>query len=184
MITLLIAMLFANNAAASSENAPACGKLSDYYTQRIYDGIIGYPCYKVTGINDKMIAIMGRSDDYRSNDNFHHYTIAESSEYMMVIDEHENVVERIKMATTINGKRKTEFKILECFGDNGMIYLAVRDIDWIGLKYELSDVVMGIRNGEMAFTRAIGGENVKNIYKGENGFLFVCEENGKIILKK
>ena len=131
-----------------------------------------------------MIAIMGRSDDYRSNDNFRHYTIAESSEYMMVIDEHENVVERIKMATTINGKRKTEFKILECFGDNGMIYLAVRDIDWIGLKYELSYVVMGIRNGEMAFTRAIGSENVKNIYKGENGFLFVCEENGKIILEK
>ena len=32
---LLIAMLFANNAAASSENAPACGKLSDYYTQKI-----------------------------------------------------------------------------------------------------------------------------------------------------
>ena len=184
IITLLIAMLIANNAAASSENAPVCGKLSDYYTQKIYDGIIGYPCYKVTEINDNMIAVVGRSDDYRSNDNFHHYTIAESSEYMMVIDEHENVVKRIKMATTINLERKTEFKILECFGDNGMIYLAVRDIDWIGIKYELSYVVMGIRNGEMAFTRAIGGENVKNIYKGENGFLFVCEENGKIILKK
>lgn len=174
---LLITMLFANNAAASSENAPACENLSDYYTQKIYDGIIGYPCYEVTEINDDMIAVVGRNDDYRSNDNFHHYTIAESSEYMMVIDEHENVVERIKMATTINGERKTEFKILERFGDNGMIYLAVRDIDWIGLKYELSYVVMGIRNGEMAFTRAIGGENVKNIYKGENGFLFVCEEN-------
>lgn len=89
-------MLIANNAAASSENAPACGKLSDYYTQKIYDGIIGYPCYKVTEINDNMIAVVGRSDDYRSNDNFRHYTIAESSEYMMVIDEHENVTERIK----------------------------------------------------------------------------------------
>ena len=135
MIMLLVAMLFASNAAANSENAHMCSALDDYYTQKIYDGIIGYPCYKVTEINDNMIGIMGRSDDYRSNDNFRHYTIAESSEYMMVIYEHENVVKRI-------------------------------------------------RNGERAFTRAIGGENVKNIYKGENGFLFVCEENGKIILKK
>ena len=185
MIMLLIAMLFASNAAASSENAPMCSALNDYYTQKIYDGIIGYPCYKVTGINNNMIAIMGRSDDYRSNDNFRHYMIAENGEYiMMVIDEHENVVEKIKISDDEKDGARIRMKILDCFEDEETLYMAVYKSKLIGFKYEDSYLMMGMKNEEQVLAETIGGENVKNIYKGKNGFLFVCDEDGEIILKK
>lgn len=185
MIMLLVAMLFASNAAANSENAHMCSALDDYYTQKIYDGIIGYPCYKVTEINDNMIGIMGRSDDYRSNDNFRHYTIAESGKYiMMVIDEHENMDKKIKISDDEKDGARIRMKILDCFEDEETLYMAVYKSILIGFKYEGSYLMIGMKNGEQVFTKTIGDENVKNIYKGENDFLFVCEEDGKIILKK
>ena len=123
----------------------------------------------MTEINDDMIAVVGRNDDYRSNDNFRHYTIAESGEYiMMVIDEHENVVEKIKISDDEKDGARIRMKILDCFEDKETLYMAIYKSSLIGFKYEESYLVMGMKNWEQVFAETIGGENVKNIYKGEN----------------
>lgn len=187
MISLLIAALLANNAMADSENTPICSMFSEYYTKKIYDRMIGYPSHKVTEINDGRIAVVGQSADYKSDDDFcQSYTSCAYSGHMIEVDECGNVVERIKISNNDkeNEKERIGINILDCFEGDGMLYLAVYKSRLIECKYEDSYLMIGIKNRENVFTRMIDGKNVKNIFKVEKGFVFTCEEDGKIILKK